>query len=514
MLRDRYALESAVFVFTYLAICVSTLRWLRVAQREHYLAGSVAEFALRWWTVHWGNVVLLLAFLVLAGLSYVHPFWGAGAATCLTFMPAGLSLRGRTSRLAWTPRMIRLAVVVGALFLVAAMAGYLGGRVGYTIFVLSGLVAPAIVDLALAMTGPLERMLSEKYVREARRKLESIKPLVVGITGSYGKTTTKHYAAHLMGGSRRVFATPGSYNNRLGIARAINDSMPPSTEVFVAEVGTYARGEIADICRWLRPHVAALLAVGPVHLERFGSLDEIAAAKAEILEGAATVVANMDDERVSAKVRERESAFDRVIWYSCVEPSAEVYVSVAGDTGTLHIRGDRVSDFDSNLHIPYNVAAAAALALGVGCPPAEIGGRISTLPAVDHRRTVDSTPRGAMVIDDTYNSNPVGARKALDLLESLRSEGGRAVVVTPGMVELGDIQYEENLSLAKEVCGRGFELAVVGYTNRKALLEGARSSNGRVSVFDTREEAVAWVRENLGEGDVVLFENDLPDHYP
>lgn len=512
--QDRVVEYLIVFCFTYLAVLASCPRWLRIAQREHYIAGSVAEFAIRWWTVHWGNVLLATSVAVLAALSYVHPFWGAGAAFMLVFLPAGLTLRGRTSKLAWTPRMVRLASAVATLYLIAALAGLLGGRAGYSLFVLSGLAAPAIVDLALALTSPIERRISEKYVRRACEKLAKTRPLVVALTGSYGKTTTKRYTEHLMAGARRVFATPGSFNNRLGIARAVNESMPTSTEVFIAEIGTYGAGEIAEICSWLRPEVVAMLVVGPVHLERFGSLDDIAAAKAEIMNGARVVAANADDERVTAKVAERSAEFSRIVWYSCKDSGKDVFADVGSSGGVLYIEGRPVGSFDAQSHIAYNVAAAAALAIAAGCEPEEVGRRLGELPTVDHRRAVERSAHGVMVIDDTYNSNPAGAREALKLLESLRSEGSRAVVVTPGMVEQGDLQFDENSRFAKAVCERGFELVVVGYTNRKALLHGAESAGSGAVTFDTREEAVAWVRENLVEGDAVVYENDLPDHYP
>jgi UDP-N-acetylmuramoyl-tripeptide--D-alanyl-D-alanine ligase len=502
------------FPVTYVAILVTSLRWLRVAQREHYIAGSVAVFAVRWWTVHWGNLLFLAGFAAMAALSYAHPFWGVGAASFLVFLPAGLTLRGRTSKLEWTPRAQRVFFVVALLYVLAAAAGVLGGRAGFSLFVLSGLASPAIVDLALALMAPVERRLSEKYVREAQTKLAKIAPLTLALTGSYGKTTTKRYAEHLLAASRRVFATPGSFNNRLGIARAINESMPSSTEVFIAEIGTYGPGEIAEICGWLNPEVVALLAVGPVHLERFGSLDAIAAAKAEILDGARIVVANADDERVKSVVEERAADFARVVWYSLVDRDKEVFVEVAPSGGTLFLEGRPVGSFDAAIHIGQNVAAAAALALAAGSSPEDVGRQLDSLPSVDHRRSVGKSAKGTIVIDDTYNSNPAGAAEALDLLDSLRGEESRAIVVTPGMVELGDIQFEENSKFARTVCQRGCELVVVGYTNRKALLDGARSAGSEAYTFDTRDEAVAWVRENLAEGDVVLYENDLPDHYP
>src|SRR5258706_3831133 len=139
-----------------------------------------------------------------------------------------------------------------------------------------------------------------RYVRAATATLRTVDPLVVGLTGSFGKTTTKLYAAHLIGTSRRVLASPASFNNTGGLARTINEYLQPGTEIFIAEMGTYGRGEIADLCSWLRPSVAAIVNIGPVHLERMKSLDNIVSAKAEITDCAETVELNADAYGLSA----------------------------------------------------------------------------------------------------------------------------------------------------------------------------------------------------------------------
>ena len=120
---------------------------------------------------------------------------------------------------------------------------------------------------------------------------------IVGIVlgGSYGKTSTKGYLAHLLAGRYSVVASPRSFNNRAGLARTVNELLVPGTDVLIAEMGAYGPGEIAELCRWLPPEVAVITAIGPVHLERFKSLDRTLAAKAEITVGAETVVLNVDD---------------------------------------------------------------------------------------------------------------------------------------------------------------------------------------------------------------------------
>jgi UDP-N-acetylmuramoyl-tripeptide--D-alanyl-D-alanine ligase len=141
--------------------------------------------------------------------------------------------------------------------------------------------------------------------------------------------------------------------------------------------------------------------------------------------------------------------------------------------------------------------------------------RLTTRPIVENRLTVRTAASGATILDDTYNSNPSGTTLALRALAGLRLPGHRTLVVTPGMVELGPLQDAANRAFAAEAAAVATDLIVVGRTNRRALLEGASevSNNVRVRPVKNRDAAVAIVRDELGEGDVVLYENDLPDHY-
>jgi UDP-N-acetylmuramoyl-tripeptide--D-alanyl-D-alanine ligase len=162
---------------------------------------------------------------------------------------------------------------------------------------------------------------------------------------------------------------------------------------------------------------------------------------------------------------------------------------------------------------PVNLAVAFGIGLALGVDPGDMASRMEGLPRPEHRQSLSGSERGFAVIDDTFNSNPAGARMALDLL-GRAGDGGRKVVVTPGMVELGPDQFEQNVFFAAESAAVADDLLIVGRTNRDALLEGSAKGGASVTVVTSREEAVDWVRRNLGQGDAVLYENDLPDHYP
>jgi UDP-N-acetylmuramoyl-tripeptide--D-alanyl-D-alanine ligase len=398
-------------------------------------------------------------------------------------------------------------VIAGVIYGAVALVGLVPG-IGARAAVAGAFLAPVIVDLAALVATPLERRLSERFVRRARERLASVSPKVVAITGSYGKTSTKEYARHLLAGRYSVAASPASFNNRMGLARAINNDLTPGTEVFVAEMGTYAPGEIAELVSWIRPDLSVLTAVGPVHLERFRSLEAIAKAKSEIVDGASAVVLNADDPLVVSAV-EGVAGAAPLTRCSVSDRDADVCVR----DGQVSVRGKVLGHVDETL-FGMNVACAVGVALALDVAQDVIASRLGSLPTPEHRRHVLETPRGVTVIDDTYNSNPAGAAAALELLARTGTDGARRVVVTPGMVELGREQPKENEEFAERAGRTGTALIVVGRTNRRSLVKGARAGRADVRAVDRREQAVAWVRENLASGDVVLYENDLPDHYP
>ncbi len=494
-------------VVTLAGAAPAALRWLRVAQREHYLAGSGLRFAARWARSGPPNGMLVAAIAADVVVAFWVPLVALAGTALLAIWPVGLSLRGRTSPLRWTARLRRLAGGVAVLYGAAVgLALAAGAPVARSLA--AAFAMPALVDLALAALQPVEHRLASKWVDRARRRLAEVAPLVVAITGSYGKTTTKEYVRHLLAGTHAVVASPASFNNRLGLARTVNEQLAPGTQVLVAEMGAYRRGEIAEMCAWVRPRIGVITALGPVHLERFGSLENVAAAKAEILDGAEVAVLNVDHPEL-AELAGRLPGGTRVYRCSAADPTADV--AVIG--GEVHVSGRRLGTVEGDGAHPGNVACAVAAALACGVPEGMLAGRLAGLPHPDHRASVVTGGNGVLIIDDTYNSNPAGAKAALDLVASLSGPDARSVVVTPGMVELGPRQHDENVAFAKEAAGVADDLVVVGRTNRGALLEGAGGAVA-VTVLDDRDAAVAWVGREVGAGDVVLYENDLPDHYP
>jgi len=510
-----------------LAAAAQLVRWLRVLQREHYDPAATLRFLARWSSAPAGpgpaaalrRVISVSVLAVLAWVGAVATgltWWAVGVAVVYgVACPRGLGLRGRTGPLRWTRR---LSAAAGASVLVTAMvlgAGVALGRpwpfAGAAVF-----GVPVIVSAAAAALAPFEARRARVFVERAAARLARVRPTVVAITGSYGKTSTKVHLAHLLGSDAGVVASPASFNNRAGLSRAINENLADGTRVFIAEMGTYGPGEIRELCEWCPPDVAVITALGPVHLERMGSLDVIESAKFEVTERARVVVVNVDDERLAQWPERLATSGVRVRRAGSRDANADVRVALEGERWRVTVDGVALADVvaPAGVHAT-NVACALAGALALGADPSALAERLASLAAVEHRSQVSTAPSGVVVVDDTFNANPQSAAAAVALLTA--SCAGRRVVVTPGLVELGPAASAANRELGARVAAAGDELVVVGRTNARALADGYDSSSPgplRARRVAHRDDAVAWVRSSLVAGDGVLYLNDLPDHYP
>jgi UDP-N-acetylmuramoyl-tripeptide--D-alanyl-D-alanine ligase len=516
------AVLAALLALAYVA---QMLRWLRVLQREHYDPHALFRFLGRWTSPQYPGakapqrsrprrpvtlshlLIFAMAVAVVLRAQYVV------VAICGLyglFTPWGLSVRGRTSALEWTRRLRTVAALALFISLVVSALGVLTSLpfFGAVIMVIA---VPPVLDLSTRLLGPWERRRAQEFVDQAQRRLQQVSPRVVAITGSYGKTSTKNHLAALLAPDFAVVASPRSFNNRAGLSRAINENLADGTQIFIAEMGTYGPGEIRELTSWCVPEVAVVTAIGPVHLERMKTLDTIDAAKREITERASVVVLNVDDPRLEAWVPSLRDEGKRVMRASSRREDVEVRVALEAHRWTLHVDGANLGSWDEIIGVqPTNLACAIATSLALGVAPASVLSRLSGVNAVANRLNVAHADSGVLVIDDTFNANPTSAVAALKVLSSLEI-AGRHVVVTPGLVELGREQYGENLRLAQRVADLPAELVVVGRTNVAALVAGYQAPLTR---FDTRDEAVTWVRQTLIPGDGVLYLNDLPDHYP
>jgi UDP-N-acetylmuramoyl-tripeptide--D-alanyl-D-alanine ligase len=433
---------------------------------------------------------------------------GTGVGAALAVGGIRLLRRPQTKPLVFTPRARRLFAVA----------------LGLPALVLVVVATPELIFLADTLVKPIQTLDNRRFVQRAERRLGEISPLVIGITGSFGKTTTKACVTEVAELRGPAYATPASFNTYLGVVRAINEGLTTRHRTFIAEMGAYRRGDVAELCELVHPTVGILTAIGPAHLERFGSLDEIEKAKGELAEALSadgTFVTSADDERCLRAAQRTDARL--VLFSTAGAKDAELTahdIEMAEGTTRFMLRGRGGEEVvvRSKLLGRHNVAnllASAAAGTSLGMSLDAIGRALARVTPPAHRLApILNRQAGIVVIDDAYNSNPVGAAAALEVLASHQAE--RRLLVTPGMVELGEREVEENERFgqhAAEVC----DLVVLVGEERsrpiRAGLDAASFPGDRIHVVANASEAEALLARTTRRGDVVLFENDLPDLY-
>ncbi|MFP5309318.1 MAG: UDP-N-acetylmuramoyl-tripeptide--D-alanyl-D-alanine ligase [Actinomycetes bacterium] len=342
---------------------------------------------------------------------------------------------------------------------------------------------------------------------------DTVDPLVVGITGSVGKTTTKDLTAAALSAGRRTVAAPGSFNNELGVPLTLLATRP-DTEALVVEIGARGRGHIASLTPWVRPDVAIVTAVAGVHLELFGTVEDVAVAKAELVEALdadGTAVLNGADHRVRA-MAERTDA--RVLLYG-PEGTGDLDVVVtdveldrlARPRGTVRTPwGDvEVALPIAGAHNLHNAAAALAVAGATGVDLAAAADALADV-AVSRWRGEVVDAGGVVVLNDAYNANPTAVAAALDTLVAIE-RSGRAVAVLGVMAEIGADHDLEHARTGRRAVAAGVDLLVVVGERAAAMASGAREDApdpDRVVEVPDAEAALALLRDELVAGDVVL----------
>lgn len=436
-----------------------------------------------------------------------------------------LVMTGRATRLLITATVLSALVVVLPSVAVAVVAGTVPAVVTLVAcaVALGVLGVASVLVVADLLLTPVQRSINKRFLKAAEARLRAVAPLVIGVTGSYGKTSTKFAAAGLLGAPGEVFTTPGSYNTTMGVVRAINEGLTEGHRYFVVEMGARKRGDIAEIASFVQPRIGVLTAIGPAHLESFGSLEDIARAKYELIEALppdGVAVMNVDNPLVRSAAE--TTTHVGVVRYG-LEPegapdvtATEIETTASGTAFTIvDARNEGSARTTSRLlgrHAIGNVLGAAATALATGRSLTDVAGAIAELEPVEHRLQIIEGAGGVTVIDDAFNSNPDGAAAALEALAAMPA--GRRVVVTPGIVELGPLQAEANEAFGAHAGRVADAVIVVARLNRDALVAGARrGGRARVISVDTLAAAQESLKGLIGPGDVVLFENDLPDHY-
>jgi len=391
---------------------------------------------------------------------------------------------------------------------------------------LIGLVqsSPFLLVLANKILEPYEERVKAGYRDEALLKFAKLQPKTIAITGSYGKTSTKHILSHILAAAAPTLATPGSINTEMGITRVIREALTPEHQFFIVEMGAYGPGSIARLCNLTPPDVGLITALGAAHFERFKSLETVARAKFELAEavfakdGIAVVNADAVDKNLLQNRIEAVPGNYQLVGADTNMTIEAVSLDKNGLTVTISDHGDQhiLKAPLYGRHQAGNILLAAACARALGLPWAAIKGALASVPQIRHRLEVSINSGQPTLINDAYNSNPIGFASALECLDTLVSLGGRRILLTPGMVELGEKHAEEHERLGM-LAAKHCDIVLVVTPERipsfMSGLEAANRGNVTVMTFDKQEKAEAWAKRNWEAGDAVLFENNLPDLY-
>ena len=387
------------------------------------------------------------------------------------------------------------------------------------------LLFPVFLPLWIAFSGllawPIEKGISELYFRDAQHILQSRKDLIkIGITGSWGKTSVKFILGTMLEEKYHTLVTPSSYNTPMGVTKVIRSSLEPGHRVFVAEMGARHVGDIKEMCRLVHPRYGIITSVGPQHLDTFKTVERVKNTKYELIESLPPDGCSFfsDDGGICLDLYGK-TVKDRMlagldgsrddVW------AEDISVSCEGSTFILCTHNMRISCSTSllgELNI-RNIVLCAAVCLKLGLSGEQIARGIGKLQPVDHRLQLIANPGGMTVIDDAFNSNIVGAGQAFKVLSAMK---GNRILVTPGMVELGDMEADMNREFGRCAAPCCDTAILIGRKRSTAISEGLREGGfdeSRIHVVGSLDEAASLIRTLAKAGDTVLFENDLPDNY-
>jgi UDP-N-acetylmuramoyl-tripeptide--D-alanyl-D-alanine ligase len=501
------------------------LAYLRYFQQEGY---EHARF-LRWTNVRsltdpafWLAVVM--AFLATAAPRAAAIGFAIGAVALGAAQPDPRRSGKVRLKLTWrATRILALAIVFGFTAWVVLTRAY--ARVDLQAPLVAAAVELACLPLLLIAANvclaPYERAVQRAYEAEAVQRIADVRPFIVGITGSYGKSSTKSMLAHILQFSAPTLAASGSINTLMGVTRHIREELVHGHTYMVVEMGAFKVGSIRRMCQLTPPSAGVITAVGDMHLERFGSADEIVKAKSELagaLAPGALLVVNADSP--GALRIARGATGPRVLLYG--ETSTEdlatrveqIQFSKHGTSFVLRTK-ERAYVCSTPLlgrPIILNLTGAFTLAAALGVNPEVAIASFRTLKPVANRLEVVEES-GVTWIRDAYNSNQFGFRAALEVAAALPVS--RRFLATPGVIELGPQQFDVNRLLSREAAQVCEHTLVVAETNRDAFVAGHRDAGqeARLVAVANRTEAFRWLRERVTPGDAVILENDLPDLY-
>ena len=426
--------------------------------------------------------------------------------------------------LVYTMRVRRMLVTTAVLYMIGMLVSLTAGeywvRAGECILLVLFLLQPFLILLVNWINRPVEQAIDRHYVSDAARILREMPDLtVIGVTGSYGKTSVKYFLNTLLSSKFNVLQTPGNYNTTLGVVRTIREQMKPFHEIFICEMGAREVGDIKEICDLVHQDYGIITSIGPQHLQSFHTVENIIATKFELADAVPAegkVFLNYDNSYIRGHKIDKNVVSYGTAGAAIDYRAYDITVSPNGSTFKMKDAQGEEFEFHTRLvgnHNVQNIAGAIAVAHTLGIPMEKLRYPVKQLESVPHRLQL-SRQGGRILLDDSYNSNKNGFMAALDTLAMFKE---LRILMTPGMVELGEKQYSENKEVGVYAADKCDYAVLVGREQTKPIQDGlleAGFARSRMIVVDTLQEAFQMVNAIPDEKQkVVLIENDLPDNY-
>ena len=474
---------------------------------------------------HRQNILLITAIFSVALL--IKTSWLVAIILCLVYfidIKYYLYLKRNNSKkkLVYTKRVKRLVGTEVILNIGISVGVYCFGGLSYTVGSIGVLilVQPFILLLVNILNKPIELFITNYFINDAKKKLKKVPNLTtVGVTGSYGKTSVKYYLHTLLKEKYHVLITPESYNTPMGVVKTIRESLKSTHEIFVCEMGARHVGDIKEICDIVHPHHGVITSVGPQHLETFFNMDNIIKTKFELADSLpqeGMLFLNADN----TYIYDNLTRYSNSIIYGTSENSGyyaeDIQLSQLGTEFVVVSPSGEKEKFQMRLigaHNVINVVGAIAIANSMGISLKELRVPVRRIQPVEHR--MQMLEKGNVtIIDDAYNSNPVGSKAAV---ETLAMFDGTRILITPGMVELGAQEEEFNYKFGTYAAKCCDYILLVGKKHTQPIRNGIEDSgfeSEKCVTFDKLDDALIYAYNIKSEDHkYILLENDLPDNY-
>ncbi|BEP30280.1 Mur ligase family protein [Helicovermis profundi] len=429
-------------------------------------------------------------------------------------------------KLVYTNRIKRLIGTLGIIYFVFSVTVIFSNNI---ILIILAIILNVFSFISILLSNyinkPIELKIKNKFYKDAKNILESNKHLtVIGITGSYGKTSTKNLLYDLLKRDYNVLITPESYNTLYGVIRTIREKLKPTHDIFIVEMGAKQVGDIKEICDLVNPDMGIITSIGEQHLETFKNISNIIKTKGELFEGIkpnGKAFINISDENIM-KIKKRSDI--EYIKYNNLNDDIvgnyyadNIKISNKGTEFDLVDKDNYVLPVQTKLlgkHNIFNLVSAISLALEVGVKYEKINNLLKDIEPIKHRLSLRTTTNRYTILDDAFNSNPVGSKNALEVLKNF--EGNKKIIITPGMIELGEKQDILNEKFGEYIADSADFVILVGRKQTLAIQNGLKNKNydkNNIYIAKDLNDGFDKINSIIKTGDVLLIENDLPDTF-